>query len=367
MQYLDIFSRAAVEKTPKTGIVYPSDLNYLRRLYQFNLESIQEYYKTRNFAVKNTHILSRILEHFPLYLQYDSFRYLDFANDRTKYLAKHFKFTSEIEKGIVHPAHFYGNQGEELILANYDLFNVTETEVNWKTASPITVLTHPRNDSKLLLPLGNIDQSRSGLASIHINIPMLSIKYREFMREQAINYSTEERMVLNKNHFVTKYVLPTMMKDTIDHTFLNRVMDKFYGREVITPTFKHRFKIFEPTKQIDRYTENILDVITNKKLEFTNLLRNIPLIFKQDASELLSLGDLALTRQTKWAVIVSRLDYLVFLLDIIKDKDNNLNKHHVNDWKRLMSRLKNDHDDFDMFSYEQAKHIKDQMTRILEY
>jgi hypothetical protein len=365
MHYLDIFSRAVVEKTPRSGVTYPSDLNYLRRLYQFNLESIQEYYKTRNFAVKNTHILSRILEHFPVYPQYDSFRYLDFANERTKYLAKHFKFTSELEKGIVHPPHFFGNQGDELILAGYDHFNIQETEVNWKTVSPITILTHNRNDSKLLLPLGNDDKSRSGLSTIHINIPMLSIKYREFMKEQTVRSVTEESLLLNKNHFVTKYVLPTTMRDVIDHIFLNRVMDRFYGREVVTPAFKHRFKIFEPEKQINRYADNVLDVITNKRLDFVNILRNIPLMFNTDASELLALNDIGLTRQMRWSILASRIDYMVFLADVsVKSRD--LNRHYLNDWKRLMTRIINDKDHFEMFSYDQHNHIQSQMRRLLE-
>ena len=102
MLELDIFNKSYIDRTPITGVVVPSDLNYLRRLYVFNKDSIQNYYQERNFSVKNTHILSRLLEHFPSYLQYDSYRYLEYASDKTKYLAKHLKFTSDLEKGVVH-------------------------------------------------------------------------------------------------------------------------------------------------------------------------------------------------------------------------------------------------------------------------
>lgn len=363
MLYLDLFSRDYVDKSPKTGIVLPSDINYLRRLYFFNRDSIQKYYQERNFSVKNTHILSRILEHFPFYGNYDSYRYLEYANDKTKYLAKHFKFTSDIERGVVHPSYFFGNEGEEIIISSYEHFNILDTERNWRTDSPISILKHNRNDTKLLLPLGTDDGNRSGVDVILINIPRLSIKYREFIKEQNRNYMTDEGLVLSKNHFVTKYILPTMMEDLIDHTFLNKLMDKFYGKEEINPKFKHRFKIYEPTVQIDRYLENTLDVITNKRIDFLNILRNIHLIFKTDASELLKLDDLGVTRQSRWSILISRIDYMLFLYDVAKTKDG-VNNHYLNDWRRLGKRLERDNDLKEMFSYETNKELYEKIYKL---
>ena len=362
MLYLDIFNTDYISKTPLSGIVLPSDLPYLKRLYHFNRDSIQSYYQSRNFSVKNTHIISRLLEHFPSFFQYDSFRYLEVANDKTKYLAKHFKFTSSIEKGIVHPSYFFGNEGEELIISSYENFDVNNTVHQWKTDAPISVLKHNRNDIKLLLPMGNNDESRSGLDVVLINIPRLSLKYREFLREQYQNSTTGEGLVLNKNHFIIKYLLPTMMEDVIDHVFLNKIMDKFYGKEEVVPKFKHRFKLFEPTTQIERYIKNTLDVITNKKTDFINLLRNMQLIFKKDASELLALNDLGVTRQVKWSIIASRLDYMLFLYDISKSKD--INQHYINDWKKLILRIKNDKSMMDMFSYQTNKELEEKMYKI---
>lgn len=362
MQYLDAFSIDYVNRTPRSGIVTPSDIPYLKRLYAFNRDQIQNYYQTRNFAVKNTHIISRILEHFPLHLGVDSYRYLEQSLDKTKYLVKHFKFTSELERGQVHPGYFFGNEGEEIIIANYDHFDINSATLNWRTIAPISVVTTNRNDSKLLLPLGNSDGSKSGLSVISINIPMLALKYREFLKEQYINSIGDSGMVLNKNHFITKYLINTMMPDCIDHALLNMVMDKFYGRETVTPTFKHRFKIFEPTVQLDRYTDQVVSVITSKKLDFVNLLRNIPLMFNENASQLLAFNDIAITRQMRWAIVVSRLPYMCFLLDV--SKSETMNRHYINDWKRLMKRVRRDGDWVDQFSYEENSSIAEKINRI---
>lgn len=365
MIYLDIFNREYINRTPITGIVYPTDLSYLRRLYYFNKDAIEQYYQKRNFAVKNTHILSRILEHFPTYIQYDTFRYIDYALDKLKYLAKHFKFTSDIERGIIHPGNFFGNENEEIIIASYELFNVIELTQNWQQAKTIYVLTHKRNDHKLLLPLGTDDESKSGLCSLMINIPKLAVQYREFNKQQARHEADQIEngsLVLNKNHFVIKYVISNMMDDVIDHIFLNKVMDKFYGTEIQVPKFKHRFKIFEPNLQIERYVDQTLDVITSKSLDFINILHNIHLIFKIDASELLALPNIGYTNQIKWALFISRLDYMIFLFDVAKNKSGN--KHYLNDWARLAKRIIRDNQFKDLFSYELEKDIMEKIYKI---
>lgn len=361
MLYFDLFDRRYLDAAPKTGIVIPSDLNYLRRLYAFNLEQIQEYFLSRNFSVKNTHILSRFIEHFPLYLNYDEYQYLQYASDKGKYLAKHFKMTSDIEKGIVHSSHFFNRDCDEILFASEESFDLSRLRSHWKTENVIKTLKHPRNDLKLLLPLGNEDDANVGLTVLQINIPKLAMKYRYFMKEQYLSSQTGGR-VLNKNNFVIKYVLSAMMADVIDHTFLNRIMDRFYNVPYKEPEGKHRFKLYEPTTQVTRYVDNILDVITNKKVDFVNLLRNIPLMFSEDASELLALDDLGYTSQVKWALLSSRLDHMCFIYDIARAKD--MNRNFINDFKNFVKRVGQDNLLNDKFSYEIEKEIKEKLYKV---
>lgn len=362
MLYLDIFDKEYLSRSPTSGILVPTDLNYLRRLYTTNRDMITEYYLSRNFATRNTHILSRFLEHIPPHFTYDDYRYLEYIDDKVTYLAKHFKFTSDIEKGIVHLPYFYGNQGEEIILNSYEPINVQEVKDNWTTVNCVTIIKHPRNDTRLLLPLGRNDGSRSGLSVVNVDLIKLAIKYREFMRVQYRNSLKEGATVYNKNFFIVKYVLAPMMSEHIDHLFLNKVMDRFYGREEVTPKFKHRFRILEPNVQIDRYVDQTLENLTNKKLDFPNVLKNISLIFTKDASELLALPDMVGTRQSRWALLISRLEHMCFIYDVASDKDRS--KHHINDWKRLVKRIRNDRGLLGEFSYEEAVKIEDMLTKI---
>jgi len=363
MLYLEIFETEYKNKVPITGIRTPTDYNYLKRLYQFNYDSIIDYYSTRNYSVKNTNIISRLVEHFPTLAGYESYRYLEYSTDKTKYLAKHFKFTSDIEKGIVHPSYFFGNDGSDIIISSYQPFNIKQAEVEWKTINCISTLLHNRNDIKMLLPLGTDDSSRSGLNSLMVNIPLLAIKYREFCKEQTYHEYKGEGTVLNKNHFVIKHVLPPMVSDIFDHVILNKLKDRFYGNEEITPKYKHKFKLFEPTTQLNRFIENTLDNITNKNMDYINVLRNIHLLFNKDASDLLAIPEIGTTRQSKWAIIASRLSHMLFIFEVAsKSKDSN--RHYLNDWSRLAKRLYSDNDLEGKFSYDIEKEVKENLYKL---
>lgn len=360
MLYLDIFNKDYIQRTPSGGVTQSRDIDYLKRTFVFNKDSIEAYYQERNFSVKNTNLISRMVEHFPTYLGTDVYHYLELVENRITYLSKHFLLTSDIEKGVLHPPYFFGNQGDEVIFAGYEHFDAIAAARAWRTLPCIKVLRHPRNDSKLLLPLGRDDGNRSGLSSVFIDLAKLAVKYREFMRECASK--GEGDMVLNKNHFVIKYVLPSCMGDVIDHTLLNRVMDTYYARDTVEPRTRHPFKIMEPQAQVSRYVQNTLDAISGKPMDFVQLLRHIKLVFSEDASELLCLPDFYGTRQVQPAVVASRIEHMVFVLDVCKSKD--MNRQYINDWKRFAQRLLSDNSLANFFTYEIETDIKEKLRRI---
>ncbi len=359
MMYLDLFDRSHLARTPAAGITYPRDIDYIRRQYIFNRDAIYDYYVSRNFAVKNTHILSRVLELFPVELSYDTHRYLEYVNNKLTYLAKHFKLTSDLEEGVLHPDHFFGNDGEEIIFSGYENFNALEFVRNWKASPCLFVLQHHRNDSRYLLPLGSDDKSRSGVSSLYLDVPKLALKWREFVRTQV-----NSEVQLNKNHFVIKHVLNTCMDTVIDHTLLNKVMDGFYGREVQEPVKKHRFKLFDPSTQVQRYVKETLDVLDRKPMDFVSMLRHIKLVFHEDASVLLELPNFGATRQSRMALLHSRIDMMLFLID--SSKNLGLSGQYLNDWKRLCQQVQRDNRINQFFSYESGQAFHTKIQRVID-
>ena len=360
MHYLRLFASGYTDRTPVEGVHIARDIVLLRKVYGYNINKIVKYYSDRTFAVKNTFILSRILELIPVFLNQPADDYVNAIDRKVDYLAKHFKVTSEIEKGVVHPGYFFGKGNSELILNMYDYFNPFEVEKNWRTVNPIRILKHNLNDMRLLLPIGKETTSRKGICSIQVNFTMLALKYREFMKA---NRFTE--MQLTKNNFVYKYVVNLMVSDILEHVMLNKLMDKHYGREEILPQTKHVFKLYEPDTQLDRYLDNTLDVISHKGHDYVNTLRNIQLVTHKDASELLKLPDFIPNKQLLWSMFVSRLDHMLFLYDVNPSPDKN--RHHLNDWKRLVTRLEGDRVLNGKFDATTENELKEKLYRIKQF
>ena len=357
MNYLRLFASDYIDRTPVEGIHIARDLVLLRKTLGYNITKIVKYYMERNFAVKNTFFLSRILEHIPVYLSASPADYVNQIDRKVDYLAKHFKVTSEIEKGVVHPGYFFGKGNSEIIVNMYEYFNPYEAEKNFRFANPIKVLKHNLNDTRLLLPIGKETTSRKGICVISVNFNLLALKYREFMRE-----NNRTGIMLTKNNFIYKYVVNLMLGDILDHVLLNKLMDKHYGREEVLPATKHVFKLYEPDTQLNRYLDNTLDVISDKRHDYINVLRNIQLVTARDASELLKLPDYIPNKQLLWSMFISRLDHMLFLYDVTNSHDKN--RHHINDWKRLVARLEGDKVLDNKFDYETESEIREKMYRI---
>lgn len=363
MRYLELFNLSYVQNSPIRGVIKPRDIDYIKNIYNHNLTKIIEYYHSRNFAIKNTFLLSRLLENISVNLSSPVDVYYNYLRNTVPYVAKHYKFTSEIERGVIHHNTFFGSDNSHILLYIDEYENPFKVSSEWEYYNPIRVYKHNVDDLNLLLPNGKNYEQKPGIASVGINLSLLVLKYREFIRQQVYNEASG-LPVLTKNHFIYKYVLGPMMEDVIDHIFLNRIMNKFYGIENTIPKFKHVFPIFKPVHQIERYVDDTLNVITRKNFSFVDILANIQLPIKLNALELLLLPDVAPTSQVKWAMYVSRLDHMVFLLDVAKNKD--ASRMYINHWKTITQRLLHEQKFFDLFSSEEEKAIKEKMQRILD-
>ncbi len=361
MQYLELFNRTYVESAPIKGITYPRDTNYIKDIYSHNLNKIIEYYHDKNFAIKNTFILSRILENISINLSTPPDKYYDYLREYMPYLGRHYRFTSEIEKGIVHYNTFFASNTPTIIINLDDYHNPYKVISEWEYYNCIEMIKHPVNDINMLLPTGKNYGSRGGLAVVGVNLPVLAMKYREFLRKQLYNEASGQA-VLNKNHFIYKYVLGPAMKSMIDHTFVNMLMDRFYHNEQIVPHFKHPFAIFKPMTQINRFLDDTLNIITNKNLNFIDILANIQVPVKLNALDLMVLPDVAPTSQIKWAMFLSRLDIMLFLIDVSKNKTASTT--FINHWKTLSKRVASSGHYLDLFDYNEANIILEKIKRL---
>jgi hypothetical protein len=288
----------------------------IKRIYQRELNTIVSYYNSRVYAVKSNHILCRLLTIATIPLQYDLDRYVEIAYARSPYVAKHFNFTSEISFGKTLEGAFYGPGNEEIVIYNEEYFDRHDTLSNWKQASPIKVLNHNVSDLGLMLPNGLENSTGKGLCVISVNIPMLLVQYRGFMAEQATRIEDGTLGQLGVAHFVHMYVLPCMLKSHLDLVLLNRLKNLFYGAPMSEALKKHPFLVVDYSDKIDLSFEYLIKHLKDVKRYYTNTLATIPGIFEEDITATLEMPNLAPTIQVWWALIVTRLDTMKFLIDL---------------------------------------------------
>jgi len=324
------------------SVIKPGGFDYLQRTYQREILNINDYYNNRVYAIKSNHLLCRLLQSANVPHQYEIDRFMEAAYARSPYISKHFKFTSDINYGIFHQGIFYGDGVDELIIYDESYFNPYEAIINWKNIQAVKVLEHPVSSLGLLIPNGKRNTTSTGLAVISIDIPLLLIQYRGFCSQQFLKVDYEENAdsLLAVTHFLHMYVLPNMLYSHIELVIRNRLMNLFYGAPMDVSLAKHPFPVINYDDKLDKCLLTIIKHIKDTNMQYFSMLKNIPSIFVRDCQAALQMPDMAKTRQVWWALLLTRLNTMKFLLDIGGSKGISNNKSFINklqiDIKRLL-------------------------------
>jgi hypothetical protein len=311
------------------------EFEYIRRTYQRELLNVVDYYRNRVYAVKSNHLLANLLYHINIPMQYSIDRYTDVALTRAPYIAKSFNMTSDINYGRSFDGVFFGPNCKELILYEEEYFNPFYAEKEWERISAVKVLNHPKSDLSLLLPNGKDSSTGGGLAVISINIALLAVQYRGFVKNQMTKIK-QEAGILDIQHFIHMYVLPNMLYSQIDITIMNRLMNLFYNAPMSEPLLRHPFMVTNYTHRTDHVLTDVLDKLQNKTERFDAALNQIPTIIAKNMQDALEMPDLAPTRQVLWALVLSRLNIMKFLIDVSNDNSLTINRMEINQLQRML-------------------------------
>lgn len=315
------------------------EFDYLHRTLKIELLNVDDYYKNRVYAVKNTHLLVRLLTHLSVPISYSADRYVNTALARTRYVATSFGITSDVNQGIIHDGVFYGPGSKEIIIHNEEYFNPFAVETDWKNICAVQVLTHPKSDLNLLLPNGKYTSTGSGLSAFSVNLALLALQYRGFCLDQSIKMD-EKHSLLGLTHFIHMYVLPNMVFGQLDLVLLNRLMNIYYKRPQGTGLIKHPFNILQYPGKIDNHLNNVLYTVSNKPMLYKDMLNNIPCVTSNSMIDALELPDVAPTRQVLWSLLVSRLDVIKFLIDAGGEEGLQRNSSYIAKLKIGLKRIR---------------------------
>lgn len=324
-----------------TGLIRPPGFDLIKRTLELEVYTITSYYHDRVYAINNDHILSRIINTAFVPFDYTLDRYIEAASARAPYIAKLYNLTSTIHGGNIFDGIFYGKGNNEIILYSEEYFNPQDALQNWKQLQPVKVLEHPVSNSRLLVPDGKDHNSEKGLCVIAVDIVLLLIQFRGFMMEQLAKKSSEDKGLLEINHFVRMYVIPNMLYSHVDIMLFNRMYNLYYGAPMGSAMDKYPFSLIDYSSRIDKVMVEILRRVRNKSIKYSTILKMVPTIYSENSHEALQMPDYPRTRQIWWALFLTRFREIKFLLDVGGVKGINSNRHLINqlgiDIKRLLS------------------------------
>jgi hypothetical protein len=326
------------------SIIKPVMLDYILKTYERQVNQVVEYRRSSVSTVKSNHLLCRILLTGGVPYEYSVDRFMSAAYARSPFVSKYFKLTSSLEFGSIHQNVFLGPFSKEIIFYDESYFNPFEENFNWKNAKAVKALYLEDSSMSMSLLDGNKHSTTESFGVFSINIPLLLFQFRFFQIEQIANsISSQEGVNLDISHFVKMYVLPNMLYDKIEHMMLNRFMNLFYGRpmdEQLT-NLPIAASLTDYRDKLDRELKTLIKHVQKSKKMYYSILKNIPCVFHKDMQSFLQMPEHVQTRQVWWALYVSRIKIMKFLIDIGGEQALSSNSFYISamktDIKRLLS------------------------------
>ncbi len=318
---------------------------FIRRNMIKEIARVTDYYHKRPYNLNGSNILKDLLNNINIPISYDTARYVDMFIERAMILSKSFGFSSPYSNSHVFNGLFYGEGSTELIILNDQYENIDKLEENWKEIESFKVLLHPISDFGLTTPDGTKQSTAAGFAVIEINLAMLAIQYRTFMRIMERNQhsdDTSKKLLLSVSNFLMMFPLANMLYSHLDLVIYNRFKNIYYGEPMSSPLRRLPFTIRDYTSRIDKTLSKIIAVLTDRKYPYGVILTMIPTIHSENMYTALQLPDYPPTRQIDWVYAVARLGPYRLLVELGGQQSIDINQSQLVTVKRNLRYLRKD-------------------------
>jgi hypothetical protein len=328
-----------LEPKAQTGVQIPALWPYVKQGLRANVAQIISYYRSNPQAVKSDHLLVKIIQSMdmPLSLNYD--RYFSLVDASALDLSMVLKLTSSLYKGQVWDGVFYGPGSREILVAYTGEFDYNKVQKEWQNVAAVRVLRHAKSDLYMNLPDGNRNTTESGLCVIGINIALLMCQYYWFRKSYWIeDHDLDTRTTMM---FIHMYVLPNMLFSHLDQALFNRIQ-KLSKHETLGQSIKrHPFAQVSYEHKVDQCYVAVLENLKRQEKNFAGILQNVPAAIRSDMNQVMRVPDMAPTRQVVWALAISRLEALDFVLSQVHRTPQTKNQSEVDAINRTFLFWKN--------------------------
>lgn len=297
----------------KLGQTIDPTLNYVRRQYSTLIRDVQNYYRNAPKYVESNNLFALIIQQFEISATMNDGEWVNHVERWVRGIIPKLGIVSPINKGKVYTKGItLGPQAEEVVVASYEKFRTEGLGKDWRDLKPVRYLYHTRTD--MMLPIMNNSTPGKAFGVLSINIPMLMVQYRYWRRWQK---SLGIVQLENAYRFVGSILLPSMIESFLDIAFFNRLDRESQG--IPNPKFPspHPFYITDLSDRLKKIEESINFEAILKGIEIEGLSAITPMIVKPNLFEVLKLPREPVTYQNQWALTMSRLPYIRYLVRMV--------------------------------------------------
>lgn len=329
-----------IQTTISAGTSVDPNWKYIRSGLKRNISQTVSYYRARNFSVRNSHILVKLLESANVSIFSNIENFYNNAQNESLRLASIFNLTSSVSKGTTFNGEFFGQGSKEIIIVSDYYQNPYDLQANWKDIKAIKFLDHFKSDTSLLLANGKSYSDETGYCVLDLNLPALLVQYRCWLKEQKEIFDSG-LPPYPTTVFIYKYVLPNMLDSQLDIVVFNRLINLATGAPMGIPKYRHAFNLIDFNDKLDKALRFTLKRISNNDKDFHSTLREIPLIDKNNLLLASRLSPNAPTRQITWAELIARLKTIYFVFNININNGQKTSGSEINYIKLYLDRFEN--------------------------
>lgn len=307
----------------------------------YNLTKVVNYRRTQHRAVNGSFLLSRLLGSLNVNLAMRDEAFVEAVSDQGLRVANSLRLTSPWSAGqLFSPGVFYGPHATEVIIATVDSFDPAEARAIWEQLEPIRALTHSMADFSLPYLDGSGEGILGGnmLTVIVVNVAMLAFQYKCWW-EKYVDGNPDSPPGMNL--FFGAYPLANMLSSHLDITMANRLMCQARNMAIVSEDDPNPFYLNYAVNYVSPMLGEALDYMRKRTLSFDDWISAMPMATVPDYHDRLVLPDLAFITQMEWAIFVSRLPILGFLLWLNAEQDSSFNQQYVNNIRHWVRRMKN--------------------------
>lgn len=315
-----------------------------RRAILDELNKLAQYYRISSEFLPNQHVLCKILLGLDVPMHKDKAYVAEIArnefNAQASLLGIYTSYTASKSSPL--PV-FYNSNCSEFIISDDSLFDINYAVYNWKNLEPIKIIEHPFDDLNFAIPNGQYGSlTGRGLAVISINVPMLFVQFQRWYETCKQEFG-DKPLDTTAAIFLRRYPLFNALKSQTDICLRNRLCRLYSGAAVSPFARVHKgVAINDLTAAVDRSLLAVVATLKTKAFNFEDIAQQFPAVNYETQAQSLILPDIVPTRPVKWIMDLSRVPFLLWLMQYNSDYTNFRNIEYQTYIKRKLILMNND-------------------------